>query len=114
MTDSVDAKPKTQRTLAALVATGMTNPGDKPISWYWNKEYAPIFYNLHPEFFRKRFNNLIAEKYGESNGISVGTLSFHCTVCKVIPLSTSALSYISTRPFTKTSSESDGFPFNTR
>ena len=68
--DSLAASPAGSRTLTRLIAAGVIKPGYKPQTWYNHPQHCQSFAPIHPDKFRKRFRNLLTEKYNTNQKTS--------------------------------------------
>ena len=63
--DSIAANPDASRLLTSIVSSGIVQPGDKARKWYKHLSYITASSPVSAEKFRKRFMQLLDEKYGD-------------------------------------------------
>ena len=63
--DSIAAHPCASQLLTSIVSSGIVQPGGKARKWYKHPSYIIAFSPVSAEKFRKRFVQLLNEKYGD-------------------------------------------------
>ncbi len=62
--DNIAANPAAARLLTSTITSGVVKQGDKARKWYPHPSYSSVFASVSPEKFRKRFMQVMREKYG--------------------------------------------------
>ena len=63
--DSISANPDAPRLTNSIVSSGIVQLGDKERNWYKNPSYITDFAPVSAEKLRRRFIQLLNEKYGD-------------------------------------------------